>query len=329
MNKIQDFYNKFTYPFTEVKPNVNLKGEALFVFLNFEADMNDFQGKRILDAGCGTGQRLIDIARTFPDAYFVGIDFSCNSIEIAKRQAASEGLKNIEFICADIYSYKAEQPFDIINSYGVIHHLPEPRRAVENLSKALKDDGLMIVWLYHKYGEFDRMLCREVINTLISDKNDFDSAAELMRDLNYKLSEERYGERTYGDSLNIKDELSKDADAFLHPHVMPYTFDEASMLLKDCGFEWVSVEQINMEGKGYFIGLGESRKVPKWILDINELLDSRKAQEYYEKLSKKDKLHVVELIAKPTGFTIFAGKSKAVNLLGSRTRGNLINAEEI
>ena len=42
--------------------------------------------------------------------------------------------------------------FDIAFSIGVIHHLKDPKIAVENLFNSLKEGGTLIIWVYAKEG---------------------------------------------------------------------------------------------------------------------------------------------------------------------------------
>src|SRR5688572_11564042 len=55
---------------------------------------SSLRGKQILDAGCGTGHRLLATARRYPEAHFVGIDMTAASIDVAKALAERHHLKN-------------------------------------------------------------------------------------------------------------------------------------------------------------------------------------------------------------------------------------------
>lgn len=326
---VQNFYNCYPYPFADIKNSNNIKGANLFKLLEYESRTRGFVGKTFLDAGCGSGHRTLDIAEAFPKASFYGFDLSETSIELAKRQAAKNSVTNVEFEHGDIHKYKTDRLFDVIIAHGVISHLSEPQDGIKNLTRYLKDDGLFVAWIFHAYGEFEKMLQRDLLCTLLShEEHNAKTGVSLMRELGLSISKSRYG-NSYGDELTEQDKLSKDADAFLNPQVVPFTFKEAMDLFRNSNLEWVSVEQINYRESGYFISLQEDSTTPFWMLDVRDLLNARTAFEYYQSLSAIDKLHIIELIARPTGFTIFAGMHNSMALGSKRIKENCISLNNL
>lgn len=330
MSYVRDFYNNFTYPFFGVKDRENnMQGEALFSFLNYELNAKRFRGKKFLDAGCGTGHRTLDIAKSFPLAHLTGIDFSMNSIKLARDQARINQINNIQFEFGELEGYDTDQLFDFILFYGVIHHLINPTIVIHNFSRLLNKDGLLICWIYHTYGEFDRMLKRDLLLTLLSDKSgEYEESVILMKEMGYTISKHRYG-KSYGEELSENDSLNKDADAFLNPYVKTYSFLEAMSLFKTANLDWVAIEQINYNNRGYFISLKEKEKNPFWVIDGKTILESRKGYEYYKNLSNIEKLRCIELLTRPTGFTILAGNKDSIPKVSQRTRENMILLESI
>jgi len=65
VEQVQKFYDRYPYPLAEVKTSSNLNGGTLFSFLDYELRAKGFNGKTFLDAGCGTGHRILDIAKAF------------------------------------------------------------------------------------------------------------------------------------------------------------------------------------------------------------------------------------------------------------------------
>jgi len=72
------------------------------------------------------GHRILDVAKAFPSAKFYAFDISEKSIELARQQAARDGVENIVFDHSDIMDYKADRSFDVIVANGVFHHLDNP-----------------------------------------------------------------------------------------------------------------------------------------------------------------------------------------------------------
>ena len=105
----------------------------------------------ILIAGCGTGQHSIGTAARYKNSKVIAIDLSLSSLAYAKRKTKELGLKNIEYIQADLLDVeKLNTKFDIIESMGVLHHMQDPLAGWQALTECLKTSGLMKVGLYSK-----------------------------------------------------------------------------------------------------------------------------------------------------------------------------------
>jgi len=103
-----------------------------------------FQGKTVLDAGCGTGRHAY-YAASF-GAEVTAVDLS-DAIDVAHKNTASTG--RVRTIQADLYNLPfPEESFDFVYSIGVIHHLPDPEGAFRNLLRYLKPGGEALVYLY-------------------------------------------------------------------------------------------------------------------------------------------------------------------------------------
>ena len=189
---IQDFYDHFPYPLTEARPDSSVNGANMFRILDRESQANGFAGLTFLDIGCGSGHRILDIARTFPKARFVGFDISGKNIELAKAQVELDQVTNITFTQCGIDDYEAAEKFDVIIANGVLHHLPDPVRSLQKMVRFLKSDGLFVAWLCHTYGEYDRILGRGVLLTLLGEqRHDFEAGTVLMREMGFSISPNR------------------------------------------------------------------------------------------------------------------------------------------
>jgi tetratricopeptide (TPR) repeat protein/SAM-dependent methyltransferase len=126
------------------------------------------RGKRpvdILIAGCGTGQQSIDFARNLVDARVMAVDISLASLGHAQRKTNELGLKNIEYGQADIDKLDTlGRTFDVIETMGVLHHLPDPATGWRILLSLLRPDGFMRVGLYSELARRDIVAARELMN---------------------------------------------------------------------------------------------------------------------------------------------------------------------
>lgn len=121
-------------------------------FLTDGVDPN-FSGK-MLEMGSGIGTDALMAARMWPKAQIVGIDISQESLKIARKGAKVYKLKNVTFYKGNIESLPAKilkNEYDLIYSYGVLHHTLNPERAVEEIKKVCHRNTIVKVMLYNKY----------------------------------------------------------------------------------------------------------------------------------------------------------------------------------
>jgi SAM-dependent methyltransferase len=105
----------------------------------------DLAGKEILDAGCGDGNLSSRLAEL--GARMHAVDIHRYLEHVAERHA---GRANLAFARASIFSLPfADETFDIVCSYGVIHHTPDPAKAFGQLSKLVKKGGQLSVYVYY------------------------------------------------------------------------------------------------------------------------------------------------------------------------------------
>ena len=120
--------------------------------------------------------------------------------------------------------------------------------------------------------------------------------------------------------------MSKNADAFISPCVHTFIFDEVYELFSIEALNWLSIDQINYAGDGKFLTGDYAGKPPFYALDPRLWLRSNEAYGRFLKLCHKDKLHAIELLAKPNGMTIIAGRRSSFVLKSLRIRNNLIES---
>jgi SAM-dependent methyltransferase/uncharacterized protein YbaR (Trm112 family) len=101
-------------------------------------------GKLGLDAGCGFGQHLY--AAGFYGAEMVGLDLS-EGVQRAFETNRQD--PRIHVVQGDIYRmpFRGDQ-FDFALSFGVLHHLPDPRGGFLSLSRAVRPGGDVLIWVY-------------------------------------------------------------------------------------------------------------------------------------------------------------------------------------
>ena len=139
------------------------------------ADFGAWAGKRVLEVGCGMGTDTVNFARA--GAQVTAVDLSDESLGLARARAEIYGLDNIEFFQADaehLTDAVPVAPYDLVYSFGVIHHTPDPGAAVDQIRQYLAPTSelrLMVYsrvsyklfWIMHEDGIWDLSRLDELV----------------------------------------------------------------------------------------------------------------------------------------------------------------------
>jgi ubiquinone/menaquinone biosynthesis C-methylase UbiE len=101
-------------------------------------------GSRVLEMGCGTG----DLLNSVKPAYGVGIDFSQNMLDIAKKKYPS-----LNFVVADAIDYSTEEKFDYIIISDLLCSLWDIQAFFQNLKKLTSPGTKIIISTYNFFWE--------------------------------------------------------------------------------------------------------------------------------------------------------------------------------
>lgn len=137
---------------------VDLYKDTQEPFTNKIAFYSDWKDKRVLEVGVGLGK---DFSRFCANgAAASGIDLSEKSLGLTKRRLEIFGLKgNLCLADAENPPFK-DGIFDLVFSWGVLHHTPGTQKAIDGIYRCLKPNGgKAIVMLYNKFSyEFFRII---------------------------------------------------------------------------------------------------------------------------------------------------------------------------
>ncbi|EOD64387.1 class I SAM-dependent methyltransferase [Amycolatopsis vancoresmycina] len=283
------------------------------------------RGWTVLDAGCGTGQTVVGMARAYPDVHFVGLEPNGPSREVAERLRVRAGVENLEFVDASISGEPLGTEFDFIYSYGVVHHIPDPAAAIRWLSGHLAADALLHLWIYGSIGEAERMRQRELVQLL----NRFEGkdGIRTVRALGVQLSPASYGlseeHLELAASTDYQDIV--DADAFLNPVVHTMRIGEVAAVLEPLA-DWVAVDRVwASRGNPHvdLAGAGPGASALS-VLRPEDLYQDPLLLESIASLSPLQKAALIELAVSASGFNLIAGRGDALSWCTPRIAGNLL-----
>ena len=316
---VRAMYEVYPYPLPD-----HLAEPVYDVALALDLIVDDLDGNEVLDAGCGTGHRLVGMALAHPDTRFVGVDFSTSSLDVGNALAEHHGCDNVEFRKAEIGGEHLGREFDLVTCTGVLHHLVDPAAGAAWVQEHLKPQGISYTWHYHPYGEFDRLIGRRLARLLTGGQVSDDSVA-VLAELGLSLSAQQYGTRTSHSTTSDQAAIAADVDAYLHPIVNAYRFQETADLFRGAA-DWIALNGINWLGGSALIDLADWTGAAPGVLGSGDLFTSSRIRSRFDALDTDAKLECVELSLRPTGFTVVAGRTAALESGTDRLRGNAMRA---
>jgi ubiquinone/menaquinone biosynthesis C-methylase UbiE len=111
------------------------------------ARFEDGRGKKVLEVGVGAGTDFVNWVRH--GAIATGVDLTEQGVALTRERLELEGLK-ADTCVGDAEDLPFENDtFDIVYSYGVLHHSPDTPRTVREVHRVLKPGGTARVMVYH------------------------------------------------------------------------------------------------------------------------------------------------------------------------------------
>lgn len=107
-------------------------------------------GKRLLEVGLGQGADAEQLIRR--GAIWSGLDLTPESVSRVKTRFSVRGLSFDQIRQGSVLSIPyPDESFDMVFSHGVLHHVPEIRKAQSEIRRVLRPDGELVVMLYAKF----------------------------------------------------------------------------------------------------------------------------------------------------------------------------------
>lgn len=110
------------------------------------AEFRRHSGQLVLEVGCGTGCDLLQFAKN--GSRVIGVDITPAHLRLAQERLGSRG----QVLYADARRLPfTSGRFDYVYSHGVLHHIDDPRAAVEEIFRVLRPGGRFNVHVYAKW----------------------------------------------------------------------------------------------------------------------------------------------------------------------------------
>jgi len=249
-SRVRAFYERYHFP--GVRPPEQDGLILMRRLMQTAARRRDGVPLRVLDAGCGTGNTMLALARRLPDAQFRGIDLSGSSLDIARDGAAALGLVNVEFLQGDLRDpLDGGRPFDVVICMGVLHHTADIPVVLGRLREALTEEGDLYLWVYGAHGRYRHRLNARLLKMLLEAGPDSDDPIAFASE----FVEHTADGAPLADLAPATDRIAAHADVFrnpawiadqfLHPHDEHFDLERLLATVEGSGLalaEWLGVD---------------------------------------------------------------------------------------
>jgi SAM-dependent methyltransferase len=121
-------------------------------FIHEVAQFNTQRGRRVLEVGVGAGTDHLQFARA--GAICHGVDLTQAAIDLTSRRLELNGLSSdLRRVDAEELPFDDDE-FDLVYSWGVIHHSDKPERIVAEIHRVLRPGGELIAMMYNRRSLF-------------------------------------------------------------------------------------------------------------------------------------------------------------------------------
>ena len=162
--QVHDFWNSAVCGESLYLPKVDRDGYETEAARRYElepyilecADFPSVKGKRVLEIGVGLGADHQRFAEAEADLH--GIDLAERAVEHTGRRLAGCNLSSDLAVGDAEHLGFPDEWFDVVYSWGVLHHSPDTPKAISEVWRVLKAGGTAKVMIYHKWSLVGYML---------------------------------------------------------------------------------------------------------------------------------------------------------------------------
>ena len=115
--------------------------------LNF-SEFSRWRGQSVLEIGCGIGTMAVNFVRM--GANYTGVELSDTSLDLARKRFEVYGLSGqfYQGNAEDLDQFLPRKQYDLVYSWGVIHHTPYPEKILKQVNQYLAPGGVIKIMVY-------------------------------------------------------------------------------------------------------------------------------------------------------------------------------------
>lgn len=279
------------YPFPPEQRRGSYKKHATYVSKLLKKLKINPDKKVFGDIACGTGLMMLNYANEFPKTEFIGYDITPASVKIANKNLQEGKVSDrAKAYVKNIMKINDVEKFSYIVSWGTIHHLPDSQKGVHILCKALKRGGILRTGIYGYYGNWERRIQQEIVDTIVDSKMDFETRIKIVQDW---IEGDSTFKNTYTDPPVDVNDKNWVVDEFLHVW-------EQHIKLKDV-VKWLQNENMKIISLTDYYDKEIS-------LDIADYSTNANFIERVHKLPFEGQCHIIDLIVRLYWISLIAQK---------------------
>jgi ubiquinone/menaquinone biosynthesis C-methylase UbiE len=104
------------------------------------------EGAKVLEVGCGRGAGARLIRKEFKPSSLYAMDLDVRMVQKAKAYLSSDEGEGISLLVGDVFRLPfKDRTLDAVFGFGVLHHVPDWRRAVAEIARVIKGGGLYLM----------------------------------------------------------------------------------------------------------------------------------------------------------------------------------------
>lgn len=197
--------------------------------INHIMDWVDWDGKKVLEVGTGVGTDARNMIGR--GGVYQGINVDQGSVDTTAKALEVYGLSGDVMQCSATELVFLDNSFDIVYSFGVLHHIPDAERAVSEITRVLKPGGELLIMVYNRSSINYRMeilVLRKLFVRLLS----VPGMIRLFGLLGFPETKlRRHAEIFASGKLSAEEWLSRNTDGPDNPYSLVYGAQEIESLL--------------------------------------------------------------------------------------------------